>query len=180
MTRRRTYAIALGGVLSAAAAAVMLLGSVIPFATFLSPAIAALSVLYFCIEFDKKTAFLVYFVVAALSVLFAADKEQAFLFAFVLGYYPIIKTLAERLRAKVVVLFIKLGLFNLSVLILYYIMINLFVVETVRAEFAQYTVWLLGGLLVMANIAFWLYDVVMTRLSVWYVARLQPRLNRPR
>ncbi|MEG2677419.1 MAG: hypothetical protein RR933_04800, partial [Oscillospiraceae bacterium] len=63
---RNTYKIALGGLVSAAAVAIMFFGSILPFATFISPAVASFSVLYFCIEYNRRTALLVYAVIGLL------------------------------------------------------------------------------------------------------------------
>ena len=45
MRSKDTFRIALGGLLSAAAVAILFFGSIIPFATFLAPAAASLAVL---------------------------------------------------------------------------------------------------------------------------------------
>lgn len=175
--RRRSYAIAGGGVLSGLAVALMLLGSIIPLATFVSPALAAVCVLYFCLEFGNKMAFAVYVVISALSLLLAADKELALVFAFVIGYYPIVKQLSERLRARPLQWLIKFGVFNLTAVGLYYILINVFVMASVREEFADVTTLLLGALLILANLTLFFYDRVLTRLSTLYTVKLKQKLN---
>jgi hypothetical protein len=177
---RNTYRIALGGVLSGLALTILLLGSVIPFSTFISPAIAALGVLYFCLEFDKKTAFAVYFVISALALLLSADKELALLFACVLGYYPILKALADRLRGRWLAWLVKYAVFNASVLGLYYLLTHIFIMASVREEFAEYTGWIVAAMLIMANIALFFYDRVLTRFCVFYLAKIKPKLDKTR
>lgn len=174
---RRTLAIATGGVLSAMAVTLMLLGSIIPLATFVTPALAALCVLYFCLAFGRKMALAVYFVISTLSLLLAADKELALVFTCVLGYYPIVKQLAEKLRSRAATWAIKFGVFNLSVLALYYLIVNIFIIASVREEFAEYTLPLLVALLLLANATFFFYDRLLTRLSILYVVKIEPKLK---
>ncbi len=177
---RDTYRIALGGLLTAAAVAILFLGSVIPFATFISPALASICILYFCMEYGRPTALIVYAAVGILAALLAPDKEQALIFIFLLGYYPIVKGLFERLRSKAVVLLLKALLCDLTMLSLYFILTRVLVIAAVREEFAQYTVPLLILLTVLGTITFLVYDAALTKLAIYYEVKLRPRLKRGR
>ncbi|MEA5050274.1 MAG: hypothetical protein VB021_02235 [Oscillospiraceae bacterium] len=174
--REKTYRTAMGGLLTAAAVAVMFLGSVIPFATFAAPAFAALCVLYFCLEYGGGTAALVYAAVALLSALLVPDKEQAFLFVCVFGPYPIIKKLVEARCRKPFGIALKMLYFNATVCALYYIITRIFVMEVVRSEFADYTTVMLIVMLVLGNLMFYFYDIALTRMSFYYFAKLKPKL----
>lgn len=175
--RRRTLAVATGGVLSGMALALMLLGSVIPLATFITPALAALCVLYFCLEFGNKMAFAVYFVISTLSLLLAADKELALVFTCVIGYYPILKQLTEKLRSRLLKWLIKFSVFNVTAIGLYYVLLHVFVMASVREEFAEYTTPLLVVLVLLANLTLFFYDRVLTKLSVLYIVKIKPKLE---
>lgn len=176
--KEKTYRTAMGGLVTAAAIAILFLGSIIPFATFASPALAALCVLYFCLEFTAGTAAVVYAAIAVLAVLLVPDKEQAFLFVCVFGFYPVVKKLVERRLPKLFGLLIKMLYFNGTICGLYYVLTRLFVLEVVRSEFAEYTTVMLIVMLVMGNIMFYLYDIALTRVSFLYFAKLKPRLVR--
>ncbi|MEA4911709.1 MAG: hypothetical protein VB092_03720 [Oscillospiraceae bacterium] len=176
--KERTYRTAMGGLVTAAAIAVMFLGSILPFATFAAPALAALCVLYFCLEFSAGTAAVVYIAIAVLAVLLVPDKEQAFLFVCVFGFYPVIKKLVERRMNKFIGIAVKMLYFNITVCGLYYVLTRLFVLEAVRSEFAEYTTVMLIVMLAMGNVMFYLYDVALTRVSFLYFAKLKPRLVR--
>ncbi|MEG0912740.1 MAG: hypothetical protein RSD35_09595 [Oscillospiraceae bacterium] len=174
---RNTYKIALGGLVSAAAVAIMFFGSILPFATFISPAVASFSVLYFCIEYNRRTALLVYAVIGLLSMLLAPDKEQALLFVFLLGYYPIAKSLIEKLHSKVLAWVLKIVLCDTTMLALYYIITQVFVIEAVRDELADYTAVLLIVMIILGNFTFAIFDLAMTRLSVYYEVKIRPRIK---
>lgn len=178
--RRRTSQIALGGILSGAAVALMAMGAAIPFSTFVTPVLASLCVLLFCVEYGPRAALLCYAAIAALALLMSADKEQALLFAFVLGYYPVLKSATEKMRLKWAGWLVKFVVFNVSVIAMYYVITQVLVVAVVRDEFAQYTLPFIIVLLVLGNVTLFIYDRALTRLAMWYVARLRPKLFRAR
>lgn len=178
--RGETYRVALGGLLTAAAVSVLFFGSLVPFATFISPAVAALCVLYFQIEYGRATAFIVYLAVGILSALLAPDKEQALLFICLLGYYPIVKGPIDRLRPRALVLALKIALCGSTMSALYYVLTHILVIEAVREEFAAYTTVVVVLLGLLGTATFLLFDVLLTRLAVYYEVKLRPRLKKTR
>lgn len=180
MRKNDTFRVALGGVVSAAAVAIMFLGSIIPFATYASPAIAGFCVLYFCVEFNKPTAFAVYFSISALSLLLVPDKEQALLFTCVFGFYPIVKQLIEAKLGKLIGTVLKFIVFNLSVFLLYYAVVRLFSLDIILNEMSGYSEWMLAVMLLLGNVAFYFYDILLTRVAFWYFAKIRPRLTKGR
>ena len=102
-----------------------------------------------------------YGAVAILSVLMAPDKEAAAVFVF-LGYYPIIKPRFDRLRFAVIP---KLALFNVLILTMYALLIRLFGVSQIGAEFAEVGRVLTVVMLLLGNVIFLLLDWVLTRFS---------------
>ena len=81
---------ALSGVLAALAVTVMVMGTIIPVATYVCPVICILLLQFVLKTCGSRLAWSWYGAVAILSVLLAPDKEAAILFVF-LGYYPILK-----------------------------------------------------------------------------------------
>ncbi len=173
---KNTYRTALGGVLSALAVAVMFFGSVLPFATIIAPAAASLCVLYFCLEFNKGTAFVIYVAISALSLLLSPDKELALIFVCFLGYYPIVKLLYEGKFSRTLAYVFKFVNLNVSIGLLYYVITRVFVLAAVREEFAQYTVGVIILLAVLGNITFFIFDVALTRFCVLYFTTIRPKL----
>ena len=99
-----------------------------------------------------------YGAVALLWVLLSPDKEAAAVFAF-LGYYPIVKPMLDGLRLRWLW---KLLLFNGSIGVMYYLLLNLFGMAELGAEFAEMGTVLLALMMVLGNITFFLLDKVLT------------------
>ena len=168
MRNNRVFAVALGGILTALSTVLMLFGSIIPFATFVVPCIAAVSVLYFHVEHGIGLSALSYLGTSILSALLAPDKELAMVFILVTGPYPAVKLLCEKLRPALVRLAAKTLFFNAAIWLMYSVVTRIFVMDSVRRELEE----LAGGwtivLLALANVTFWLYDILLTRLINWY------------
>lgn len=159
--KRRTPAsrIALGGVLAALAVVIMSLGGLIPVMTYVSPMLCALLlkiVLELC---GVRIAWAWYGAVALLSALLSADKEAAAVFIF-LGYYPIVKPKLDGLRFPWLW---KLVLFNVSVGVMYFLLLQLFGMAQLRAEFEEFSTVMLTVMLLMGNVTFFLLDCLLRR-----------------
>lgn len=161
--------------LCALALGIMFLG-IVPFATFVAPAAASLCVMFFVIEFSKKMAFAIYFIISVLSLLLVPEKEVVFLFICVFGYYPILKAVFEKHFNRLPGMMLKLLCFNVAVVSMYLLLINVFVVAAIKDEFAAYTTGLLIALLVLGNIVFLVYDYALTRLVSGYVNGLRQKI----
>ena len=177
---KRSYRIALGGLLSALAIGIMLLGSAVPFATFAVPAIAALAVLYFTVEYGRRFALLVFLAIAFLSLMLVPDKETALIFSLLLGPYPMLKGMIEGMKRKALGFLLKFLLLNTSVALTYWLLLNFFAQQALIDEFLGYTRMMTAGLLLLGNAAFLFYDIALTRLVSLYIYRLKPRLERGR
>lgn len=159
--KRKTPAsrIALGGVLAALAVVIMSLGGLIPVMTYVSPMLCALLlkiVLELC---GVRIAWAWYGAVALLAALLSADKEAAAVFIF-LGYYPIVKPKLDGLRFPWLW---KLVLFNVSVGVMYFLLLQLFGMAQLRAEFEEFSTVMLIVMLLMGNVTFFLLDRLLQR-----------------
>ncbi|MBR1821710.1 MAG: hypothetical protein IJ769_08820, partial [Clostridia bacterium] len=94
---KNTRRVAVSGMMVALATAILLMGGVIPAATFVGPALAGLMLIPVLVEGGTRMALGAWLAVSALGLMLCADKEAALLFSF-LGYYPAIKW---RLDAKI-------------------------------------------------------------------------------
>ena len=145
---------ALGGVLAAVAVVIMSLGGLIPVATYVSPMLCAIllqPVLLFC---GVRIAWAWYGAVALLSVLLSPDKEAAAAFVF-LGYYPIVNPRLDRMKPS----WLWKGLlFNGSIAVMYFLLLKLFGMAELGAEFREFGLVLLLVLLIMGNVTFFLLD----------------------
>jgi hypothetical protein len=149
---------ALGGVFAALAVVIMSMGGLIPFATYVSPVLCMLMlrlVLRLC---GRRIAWAWYGAVAALSLLLSADKEAAGVFVF-LGYYPIVKPWLDRLPFS---LLWKLLLFNAATILLYWMLMAVFGMDAIAAEFRDMGTVMLAVTLVLGNVTFLLLDLLLS------------------
>lgn len=169
--------VALSGVIGAFALSMMLLGSVIPCATFCAPAISGLLLVPVALECGLKTAWLLFAAVAILALILVPEKEMALAFVFILGHYPLVKVWLDRLRFALVRGAAKLGVFNLSILVMYTLVLTVFPMPELAAEYREMGQAMVEVLLVTANIAFVAYDRSIVNLTRWYVIRIRPKLR---
>lgn len=157
--RSKAYPVALGGMLAAVAVVLMSIGTILPVATYAAPVLCMLLgqvVLKLC---GSRIAWAWYGAVSVLSLLMAPDKEAAAVFA-VLGYYPIVKPKLDRLKLPWLW---KGALFNGSILLMYWILLNLIGVTQLIEEFSGMGIAMTVVLLVLGNVTFILLDHVLGR-----------------
>lgn len=150
---------ALGGMLAALAVVLMTMGGMIPVATYVVPMICMLILKLVASLCGIRIAWAWYGAVTLLGLLLCPDKEAAAVFA-ALGYYPIIKPWLDRTKLP----WLWKGLlFNGSILLLYWILLNLFGIGELVREFEGMGTAMTAVLLVMGNLVFYLLDKVLGR-----------------
>ena len=174
--KRRTKTLALCGVLAALATALLFLGGVLPFAAIACPVLASLVLIPVYAETGWKWGLAWYLTVAVLGLLLAPDKEAAILFVF-FGYYPMLRKLFGRLPGKILQWAAKLVYINLATFAAYALMIFVFRMEAIAQEYRELQLYMLIGLLLLANLSFVIYDLLIGRLEIYYHVRLRPKLN---
>ena len=165
----QTKQIALGGVLAALAVVILLLGGIIPIGTYLAPMLASLPLLVLSEALSKSLCLGWYAVTAILGATLCPDKETAFVFVF-LGWYPLAKPALDRLP-KLPRMGAKLLLFNLAAAALYALLILVFRLEALAREARATGLPMLLLLLALGNLCFFLYDLLLKRLSLLYRGR---------
>lgn len=150
---------ALGGVLAALAVVLMSMGTLIPVATYVCPMLCAL-----ILELVRRTcgntvSWAWYGAVAVLSILMAPDKEAAAVFCAI-GYYPILKPKLDRSKGKWLW---KALLFNGTILVMYWLLMHLFGMDQITAEFAEMGRILTVVMLILGNVTFFLLDRLLGR-----------------
>ena len=161
--RQQSRRLALCGLLAALSVVLLSLGSIIPLATFACPMLAMVCLLPVVGTYGPGTSLLVYAAVSVLSLLLCADKELACFYLF-LGWYPALRPqlagLPRALGAAV-----KCGLFTAAMAVMYLLLLSLFQMEAVAAEFAEYSIPMIAGLLALGNITFLLFDRALSILA---------------
>lgn len=161
--KNKTKNTAVCGLITALSVVLMMLTTLIPVFMYVIPIITGLLVLFVSDIADKKWGLGVYFSTAFLSVLLITDKEAALTYALFFGYYPLIKDVIEKLP-KWGAWLLKLVVFNVAAVSIGAISFFLFGVSGEEYnEFGKFTIPIL---LIMANVAFVLYDICLTRNRV--------------
>ena len=161
MHKTNAKQIAMGGVFAALAIVIMCLGGLIPIATFVCPMICMLILHLIRKLCGNRIAWTWYGVVALLSVLLGPDKEAAAVFVF-LGYYPIIKPKIDRIKPG----WLWKGIyFNAVILLLYQLLIYLFGMDQIAAEYRELGKVLTVVVLLIGNLCFFLLDRVLTQFG---------------
>jgi len=153
----------------------MMLGGVIPLATFCCPALAGLMLVPIFVECGEKLSWCAYAAIAALCLMLCPDKEAALLFVF-LGYYPILRWRLEQIRSGFLRVIARLGIFNLAVGLTYLLLIFVFQMDQVMREYREMGVILTAACLVLGNITLLLYDRMLAVMTAFYVHKLRSKL----
>ena len=172
---KTTRQIALGGILVGLATAILLMGGVIPAATFVGPAVAGVMLVPLFIEGGRKMALGGWIAISALGLMLCADKEAALLFTF-LGWYPSVKwQLDAKLRGWRATL-VKLILWNLCAGAMVALIFFVLRMDQIIAEYREMGRALLIAFIVLANVTLLLYDRLLSIMAVLYLKKLRPRL----
>ena len=158
MWQNNTRRIALCGVLAAVAVVIMCLGGIIPITTYACPMLCCMTqflVLRLC---GRRLAWTWYVSVSLLTLLLGPDKEAVMVFIAV-GCYPILKQTFSRYRFG---LLLKLLFFNVSILVVYVVMIHLMGMHEIAAESMELGVIGLVVILILGNITFLLLDRLLS------------------
>ena len=149
----------MGGIFAALAVVLMNLGTLIPVATYVCRMLCALLLELVRKICGSRIAWAWYGSVAILSLLMAPDKEAAAVFVCI-GYYPIVKPWLDRRKAS---WFWKGLLFNASILTMYWLLMHLFGLDQLTAEFEEMGIVMTGVLLTLGNVTFFLLDRLLGR-----------------
>ena len=160
--RTNSKNMAMGGVFAALAVVIMNLGGLIPMATYVCPAICMVILSFVHMACGSRIAWTWYAAVSILSLLMSPDKEAAAVFAF-LGYYPILKLKIEATKGKWLW---KLAVFNISMVVLYSILIRIMGITEITGESEELAGIMLIVLLVLGNVTFLALDRLLTILQI--------------
>lgn len=157
MRNSKAKQMALGGIFAALAVVIMSLGGMIPSATFVCPMMCCLILQIVKKLCGDRVAWAWYGAVSILSLLMGPDKEAAAVFVF-LGYYPIIKPIFDKSKLSLVW---KVLYFNTVILVMYQLLIHLFGMAQLAAEWEELGFVMTAVMLLLGNVTFFLLDNVL-------------------
>lgn len=167
--RKKTRRLAFAAILSAFGVILLYCGSFLDVLDLTAAALASLLCVVAVIELGKGYAFLIYAVISCLSLLLLPQKSPAAIFLLFAGWYPIVKSVLERLP-RVLSWILKFVAFNAGLTLM--ILATVFLFHFPDSAFSfSFSVYLLG------NPAFLLYDIALSRLLTAYIRIYRKRLR---
>lgn len=169
----KTKIVAFSGVLTALSVVLLFLGTVISVFAYVSPMICGAVLIASLRNVNEKSAWLIYSAVSIISFLFMADKECSLTYIFFFGYYPIIKSKIDRIKNKILRLFLKLIIFNSGIIISQLICFYIFGIPFDNI-FGKWTVLVL---LLLVNLLFILYDKLIFMIDLIYMKKYYSKVK---
>ena len=135
-------------------------------------AVASLFVAAAVIETGLGSGLSVFIVSSALGMLIVPDRTAPLLFVLFFGYYPLVKSLSERLRGAVRPWILKLAVFNAALTVAWFLL-----TELVAGFLGDFTpgLWLIY---LAGNIVFVVFDYGYTKLIWFYINRVSKHFKR--
>ena len=154
-----------------------MLATNIPVMLYAVPAVCGILFIIPAVEFGTKWAFLCYAVTSVLSVILPTEREAMVIFIGILGYYPILKMIIERMGRKIPEYIIKFAVFNAAIIASYAVIVELMGINAFENDLfgLRMTVILL---LIAGNIVFLLFDFALTRILQLYFVKLRKTVRR--
>lgn len=153
--------------MAALAVGVMVLGGVIPIASYSTPVLAAAMLVPVLEACGKRIAWAWYAAVAVLSCLLCPNVESAVLF-LTMGYYPIVRQSLNKISLGILRIPAKLLVFNGAVLLMLGIMCLILGAQQLIKAILADGLWLIAGTLILANIVFLFTDVVLGKITTLF------------
>ncbi len=173
--RGNARGIAVGGMLTAGAAAFLYLSGLSEMASLSVLAIASLFVAAAVIECGLRWSVLIFVASGLLGLLIAPDKLNVILYLLLFGSYPIVKSVAEtRTRSRAAEYIVKFAFCNLGA------GLSVFAATRIAPDLgvlADLPGWAWIPLWIAGNAIFLLYDIALSRLIVWYMNRIRPKIG---
>lgn len=173
--QRLSFNIAYCGIICAISVMIMF-GSLIPSFAYVVPAVAGILIWTISEQVDFKWAYLSYAAVTILSFILVPEIEADFFLLSLLGYYPLLCETLKKIKNKILRYFVKLLIFNLSVVITYNVLCLILSADKMlegMEDFGKYAVYVLWG---MGLVAFVLYDLFLETAKELYIKVIKQRL----
>ncbi|MBQ9413962.1 MAG: hypothetical protein IJU16_02415 [Clostridia bacterium] len=167
--------IAFCGVVSALAVLPLLM-TFFSYATYALAALGGILLIPVAVELGSRYAFACFAVTALLGGLLAPDPEARVMFLLFFGYYPILHLRIALWQKPVLAWVVRLLIFNAAMIASYFAAVLLLGIPA--DSYSIGGVELPGVLLLLGNVAFAAYEILLSRLAAIYRVRWHPRVKR--
>lgn len=171
-SQEKTKRLTVCAMLSALGVVLLWLGSAVEVVDISMAVVASLLCVFAVIEYGKSAPWLVFAVTAILSLLLLPQKTPAVMYLLFFGYYPIVKEKLEK-RGKAFSWILKELIFNAALALMLVASHFLLMASTPIENMLLYYV----AFVAIAEIAFPIYDIALTRLISLYLFRLRKRFR---
>lgn len=160
----------------AALSITIMLTSYFPYLTYAIPAVAGLFMMVPLIECGVAWSFGAYISSAAI-ILIVGEMESKILYVILLGYYPIVKSLIERIHKQIVEWVLKLICFNIAAVTFYFVATSTVIGVSFDdfGEWGKYGAWVFLGI---CNAVFVVYDIGISRMASYYMMTLHNKVKK--
>ncbi len=174
MKAGKSFRVAFCGLMAALALVLMFLTGIVPVGTYAFPIFAGALLASIVVEFGVKWAVAAYAVVSLLALFLAADKEAVVYFIAFFGFYPILKSLIERIRSRTVQYVVKYAVFTVCIVGAF--LVCKWVLMIPDEEFTFFGVYIPWLFLIVAEVFFIFYDYCVTVLIMNYIMKIRNRI----
>ena len=154
---------------------VVMLTSHFPYLTYTIPAFAGLFIMVPVIECGIGWGLATY-ITSSVIVFFIGETKAMLLYVLFLGYYPILKSLIERLNKLFAEWVLKLVCFNAAAIAFHYVSTKLFGIAV--ESFGGVGKYGLFAFLALCNVVFVVYDIGVSRVASYYMAVLHDKIKK--
>ena len=179
MSRRSSlsFNIAYCGIIVAFSVIIMF-AALIPSMTYVLPAFSGMCIWTVSEQISRKWGLLSFAASAVLCFVLIPEIEADLYYAFLFGYYPIIKELVEKIRPKILAFLAKFIIFNVMVVIAFWILshiMNLDVIIEGLESFGEAAIYVFWG---AANVVFLIYDFALGQIFYAFRKWIKPKFNK--
>ena len=166
MKLKKTQRLSVGGLMTAFSCVLMLLSNLLPSGAYTFPAAAGIIVCIVEWLAGRRYAWSSFAATSLLAFFLCTNKEVPLCFTLFLGYYPMLRTVIEKIKLKVLSYFLKLLIFNSSCTAVFLLLLYVFSVG--MEEFEIFGINAPALILVLFNAVFLVYDYALTLFEKKY------------
>ena len=168
--KSKTKRLVVSALMSALGVVFLYLGALVEVASLSMAVIASMCVILVAAEYGGAYPWLVYAVTSTASLLLLPNKEAAVAFALFFGFYPIIKRWLDQ-KKRLASWIIKELIFNAALAL--DVLLSMLLLTAGNAE----PLPIIIAYIVIAEIAFPLYDFALSRVVLIYTRKIRPKLK---
>lgn len=175
--RKNTVRIAFSGMIASLSIVLLMLGGIIPVATYAVPLFCGLLLLPVCIEINARTAWITFTAVSCLVLFLGFDKEAA-LFYILFGSWPLLKLKLDQIKSKPIRMLVKLAYINIALVVVYGILIFVFNIQSVLDEFKTAGIIINVCFVILFNVCMLIYDKLTLIMAGVYLSKFHDRVKK--